>query len=149
MSTFCFIKLCLAAVVLSFVAYYAFPYIGITDGTPAASILATGILAGVILGGLFSTMKLSISGENSGNILYVGNIPFNAREDEVQRLFETYGGVKAVRLVAGGPSKRPKGYGFVEMNSRAEAQSAIALNGTEFGGRKIRVNQAKHKGPQA
>jgi len=148
MSTFCFIKLCLAAVVLSFVAYYAFPYLGITASTPSASILATGILAGVILGGLLSTMKSTSSEKNSGNILYVGNIPFNAREDEVQRLFETYGGVKAVRLVSGGPSKRPKGYGFVEMSSASDAQAAIALNGTEFGGRKIRVNQAKHKGPQ-
>jgi hypothetical protein len=149
MSISCFFKLCAVAAIFSLVGYYAFPFISIT-GTPETSIFATGILIGTIFGGLLVALYPSSSNasDNSSNILYVGNIPFNAREDEVQRLFETYGTVKDVRLVTGGYNKRPKGYGFVEMDAKG-AKEALALNGTEFGGRKLRVNKAKSKAPRS
>jgi len=60
-------------------------------------------------------------------------------------LFEAYGSVKSVRLVRGGPSRRPKGYGFVEMASANDLKAALVLNGEEFAGRKLRVNEAKDK----
>ncbi|MDX8398478.1 MAG: RNA-binding protein [Mariprofundaceae bacterium] len=140
----CFLKLLVAAVLLSVVGYYVMPFLGMS-GSPEASIFATGILVGVLLGGLLPLLLPKSSGAKSNpNVLYVGNVPFNAREDEVQRLFEAYGTVKAVRLVTGGPNKRPKGYGFVEMDA-AGVEAALVLNGSEFGGRKLRVNSAKNK----
>jgi len=144
MSISSFIKLCLVAAALSLTGYYAMPIL-VMGGTPEPSIFAMGLLVGTLLGGTFAALSFS-SKKDSGqdNVLYVGNIPFNAREDEVQRLFEAYGMVKTVRLVTGGPNKRPKGYGFVEMDSKG-AVEALVLNDTEFGGRKLRVNAAKSK----
>ena len=148
MSISCFLKLCAVAAIFSLLGYYAFPFI-ISVNTPQASIFATGLLLGTIFGGLLVALYPSNNADSkNNNVLYVGNIPFNAREDEVQRLFETYGTVKAVRLVTGGYNKRPKGYGFVEMDA-AGAKEALALNGTEFGGRKLRVNTAKSKAPRS
>ena len=145
MSITCFLKLCVIAAVFSLAGYYAMPFLHIS-GSPEGSIFATGLFIGVLVGGLFAACNsLSKGSQSNQNVLYVGNIPFNAREDEVQRLFETYGKVKAVRLVTGGPKKRPKGYGFVEMADKTGASEALTLNGSEFGGRKLRVNIAKNK----
>jgi len=144
MSITCFIKLCVVAAIFSLAGYYAMPFLAM-GGSPEPSIFATGLLIGTLFGGLFIALNPLTKGSKSNdNVLYVGNIPFNAREDEVQRLFEAYGTVKAVRLVTGGPNKRPKGYGFVEMD-KAGAIEALELNGSEFGGRKLRVNSAKNK----
>ncbi|MDQ6954788.1 MAG: RNA-binding protein [Mariprofundaceae bacterium] len=144
MSILSVIKLCAVAATLSLVGYYTMPILIMVD-TPEPSIFATGLFFGVLLGGMFAGLSsfAKCKSDNS-NVLYVGNIPFNAREDEIQRLFEAYGTVKAVRLVTGGPSKRPKGYGFIEMDNKG-AIEALALNGSEFGGRKLRVNAAKSK----
>jgi len=144
MSITCVIKLCVAAVFISLAGYYAMPLLAM-DGAPKASIFATGLLVGSLFGGLLVALSpLTKGSKSNANVLYVGNIPFNAREDEVERLFAAYGTVKAVRLVTGGPNKRPKGYGFVEMD-KAGAIEALELNGSEFGGRKLRVNTAKNK----
>jgi len=144
MSITCFIKLCVVAFIFSLAGYYAFPFLAM-GSSPESSIFATGLLIGTLFGGLLVALNpLANDAKNNENVLYVGNIPFNAREDEVQRLFEAYGTVKAVRLVTGGPNKRPKGYGFIEMD-KAGAIEALELNGSEFGGRKLRVNAAKSK----
>jgi RNA recognition motif-containing protein len=122
--------------------------IGLNQEIPVGSVLASGLVIGFLLGawifGGGSVHSGSKSNKNK-NVLYVGNIPFKAREDEVQRLFEAYGTVVSVRLVRGGPSRRPKGYGFVEMASAGDVKAALALNGDEFAGRKLRVNQAREK----
>ncbi|MBL1353377.1 MAG: RNA-binding protein [Zetaproteobacteria bacterium] len=158
MSISCFFKLCGVALVCSLLGYAIQP--SLLASSPAPSLFATGLFLGTLLGGLIVTMKplkksMSSISSNSqvndsnaqqldGHVLYVGNVPFNAKEDEIQRLFEAYGQVKAIRMVTGGPNKRPKGYGFVEMD-KAGAQAALALNGKEFAGRKLRVNSAKNK----
>jgi len=134
------LKLSITALLLSFVGYYAITLLN-ASGVPAASLFATGLLIGCIVGGLLMSLKPSRK-RNNPNVLYVGNIPFNAREDEVQRLFETYGKVKSVRFASRGPNKRHKGYGFVEMD-REGAKEALVLSGTEFGGRKLHVNAAR------
>jgi RNA recognition motif-containing protein len=77
--------------------------------------------------------------------LYVGNLPFTATEDEVRDLFEQDGrSVSTVSLVTDRETGRPRGFGFVEMASDDDAQQAIrALNGTEMGGRRLTVNEAR------
>lgn len=144
MSMICFIKLCVVAVIFSLAGYYAMPFLAM-GGSPEPSIFATCLLIGALFGGFLVALNpVKKDSKSNANVLYVGNIPFNVREDEVQRLFEAYGTVKAVRLVTGGPNKRPKGYGFVEMDKEG-AIEALNLNGSEFGGRKLRVNSAKSK----
>jgi len=150
----CFFKLCGAALIIALLGYYVQPYL--LGDSPKGSLFATGLFLGSILGGLMvalNPLKTSDSSEKDqsyeaqkleGHVLYVGNVPFNAKEDEIQRLFEAYGEVKAIRMVTGGPNKRPKGYGFIEMD-KAGAKAALALNGYEFAGRKLRVNAAKNR----
>jgi len=78
--------------------------------------------------------------------IYVGNLPFDATEDQVRELFEQYGKVQSVKLVSDRETGRPRGFGFVEMEG-ADADSAIgALNGQQFGGRSLRINEARERG---
>jgi len=77
--------------------------------------------------------------------LYVGNLPFSATEDSVRELFATHGTVDKVALVNDRDTGQPRGFGFVEMSS-ADAQRAMqSLNGKDFGGRPLKVNEAQDK----
>ncbi len=77
--------------------------------------------------------------------IYVGNLPFSASEDQLRELFGQFGKVQSVKLVSDRETGRPRGFGFVEMDG-AEADSAIAaLNGQQFGGRSLRINEAREK----
>ncbi len=78
--------------------------------------------------------------------IYVGNLPFNATEDEVRDLFAAHGTVEAVRLMTDRETGRPRGFGFVEMADGDAARAIQALNGTELGGRSLRINEAQPKG---
>ena len=78
--------------------------------------------------------------------IYVGNLPFRASETEVRELFAQHGTVQSVRLITDRQTGRPRGFGFVEMDQE-EADAAIkAIDGTEFGGRSLRVNEASERG---
>lgn len=78
--------------------------------------------------------------------IYVGNLPFRTTETEVRELFAQYGTVHDVRLITDRETGRPRGFGFVEMDE-GEADAAIqALDGTEMGGRNLRVNEARERG---
>lgn len=80
--------------------------------------------------------------------IFVGNLPFSASEEEVGELFAPFGEVQAVRLISDRETGRPRGFGFVEMGDD-DARSAIeALNGTEMGGRTLRINEAEERKPR-
>jgi RNA recognition motif-containing protein len=77
--------------------------------------------------------------------IYVGNLPFSATENDVRSLFEKHGSVQSVKLVNDRETGRPRGFGFVEMDS-GDAQTAIQqVNGFEMGGRPLRVNEARER----
>ena len=81
--------------------------------------------------------------------IYVGNLPWSATEDQVSARFAEYGNVLSVKLISDRETGRARGVGFVEMKD-PEAQAAIeALNGTEFGGRTLQVNEARPRAPRA
>lgn len=76
--------------------------------------------------------------------LYVGNLPYTTTKEELAELFVQLGSVVDAAVITDRDTGRSKGFGFVEMGSDAEAEAAItALNGTEFGGRTIVVNEAR------
>ena len=76
--------------------------------------------------------------------IYVGNFGFDTREQELRQAFEAHGTVQEVAMMQDRDTGRSKGFAFVEMPTSAEAQAAIgALNGQEFGGRSITVNEAR------
>src|ERR1700691_3907159 len=78
--------------------------------------------------------------------LYVGNLPHSTTESELRTVFEAHGAVEKVSIVTDRETGRARGFGFVEMTNPAEADKAIAaLNGTELGGRALKINEAKPK----
>lgn len=78
--------------------------------------------------------------------LYVGNLLSNINENDLRNAFEKFGQVREVRLIADRHSGQSKGYGFVEMPSKDEAEKAISeMNGKEFMGHSVNVSPAKPK----
>ena len=76
--------------------------------------------------------------------LYVGNLPFNTSDSDLQDLFAQAGTVKSAQVIRDRASGRSKGFGFVEMNTADEAQSAIyKFHGKDFNGRAMTVNVAR------
>jgi RNA recognition motif-containing protein len=75
--------------------------------------------------------------------LYVGNLPFTATEDSVRALFASHGTVESLSLVTDRDSGQPRGFGFIEMSNADAARAIQALNGKDFGGRTLRVNEAQ------
>ncbi len=77
--------------------------------------------------------------------LYVGNLPFTATDDSVRALFAAHGTVEKVSLIADRDTGRPRGFAFVEMANADAARAMQALNGTDFGGRPLKVNEAQER----
>ena len=83
----------------------------------------------------------------SSSYLYVGNLPYSIRDDELSDLFSDFGAVKSANVIMDRSSGKSKGFGFVEMDDNEEAEKAIqSLNGKEVGGRELRVNEARPRG---
>ena len=83
--------------------------------------------------------------------IYVGNLPFSSTEADLKEAFGRHGGVESVNIITDRDTGRPRGFAFVEMEDANAAEDAIrALDGTDFGGRNIRVNEAqdKNRGPR-
>jgi RNA recognition motif-containing protein len=76
--------------------------------------------------------------------LYVGNLSFNTSEADLNTLFSEVGSVESCRIITDRDTGRSRGFGFVEMSSKAEGEAAIArFSGADFGGRALTVNEAK------
>jgi RNA recognition motif-containing protein len=76
--------------------------------------------------------------------IYVGNLPWSVKDDELRKLFSEFGDVSAANVIMDKFSGRSRGFGFVEMPNSDHAESAIkSLNDKEIGGRSLRVNEAK------
>jgi RNA recognition motif-containing protein len=81
-----------------------------------------------------------------GKKLYVGNLPYNVSDSDLQAMFEAHGSVQSAQVIMDRDTGRSKGFGFVEMGSDQEAQAAIAaLNGQDRDGRALVVNEARPK----
>jgi hypothetical protein len=79
-----------------------------------------------------------------GNKLYVGNLPYSVRDEDLQQSFGQFGAVTSAKVMMERDTGRSKGFGFVEMGSDAEAQAAInGMNGQPLGGRSVVVNEAR------
>ena len=84
-----------------------------------------------------------------GNKLYVGNLPYSFRDEDLQQAFAAHGTVTSAKVMMERDTGRSKGFGFVEMGSDAEAQAAInGMNGQQYGGRGLVVNEARPMEPR-
>lgn len=76
--------------------------------------------------------------------IYVGNLPYSVRDDDLRAMFSEHGDVSSAKVIMDRETDRSKGFGFVEMSSADEGQTAIdKLNGFEMNGRALRVNEAR------
>jgi cold-inducible RNA-binding protein len=81
--------------------------------------------------------------------IYVSNIAFNATNDDLRQLFESYGAVDKVSIITDRDTGQSRGFGFVEMPDSTAAKAAMqGLNGKEFDGRALTVNEAKPREPR-
>ena len=78
--------------------------------------------------------------------IFVGNLDFASREDDLQKLFEPFGAVASITIVRDRDTGNPRGFAFVEMSDAAQADAAIeALNGVRFHDRQLQLNEARPK----
>jgi len=77
--------------------------------------------------------------------LYVGNLPFSATEDSLRTAFTAHGAVQSLLLVTDRTTGQPRGFGFVEMSNDDATRAMQALNGMDFGGRLLKVNEAQER----
>ena len=97
-------------------------------------------------GGNGGAAPASGGGTGRGVELYVGNLPYETGEKEMRQAFERFGRVLSVRMIENRRNGKPKGFGFVELDSDAAADAAIkAMNGSEYQGRVLVVNEAKSR----
>ena len=75
--------------------------------------------------------------------LYVGNLPYNISDDQLHDMFLKFGTPDSAKVITDRDTGQSKGFGFVEFNNNEQAKAALALNGTEFGGRSLTVNEAR------
>jgi hypothetical protein len=126
------------------------------DLVPAAAAALAGLAIGFVAGRFaprraagFRPFRARRSAEGpAGDFveIYVGNLSYDTTEDQLRREFERYGKVKLARVITNRFSRKSKGFGFVEMPVRSEAEAAIkALHDRELHGRKLRVNEARNK----
>ena len=121
----------------------------ITDGNSYT--LIAGILAGLFVGHL---VGVTIPGRshrdgstNQIKTVYVGNLAFNASRHDLTNLFKPYGKVHSSRIMIDRATRKSRGFGFVEMNSHSADAAIAALDGIDFSGRNIRVNEATQQTP--
>lgn len=85
-----------------------------------------------------------------GSKVYVGGLPYSTTDQQLQDLFAQYGAVASARIITDKFTGQSRGFGFVEMATDGDAQKAItALNGTQFGGRTLTVNEARPQEPRS
>ena len=81
--------------------------------------------------------------------IYCGNLSYQSTDEDLNTLFQEYGDVTSAKVIRDRETDRSRGFGFVEMDSDDEAQNAIdALNGQEFMGRKLVVNESRPRTPR-
>jgi cold-inducible RNA-binding protein len=85
---------------------------------------------------------MAMSQNNQNKKIYVGNIPYQVKEEDLQAFFAHYGAVENVVIVKDRDTGKVKGFAFVTFETQQQAQAALEANGKDFEGRSIRVNMA-------
>lgn len=80
--------------------------------------------------------------------IYVGNLPYSATEEQIRDLFAAHGEVQNVKFVMDRETGRFRGFGFVQMEDSGAAAAIEALDGKDFGGRALKVNEARERAPR-
>jgi hypothetical protein len=141
------VKSIVTAILLAVIGYFLFPVLGL-DETAANKLFTLTLAAGALLGGLLTAMQFgagAAADAGEKKTVFVGNLAFKASPDELNELFAKYGTVHSVRIMKDRATRRPRGFAFVEMDGRGAAKAIKSLDGKEFLGRNLRVNEGAER----
>ena len=140
-----FVKAFASGIVLAIIGYFLFPALGLADGASLTQLvlaLAFGaVLGGVIAGIEFKPKAVGAAESGDKQTVFVGNLAFKATQEELEQLFAPYGHVHSVRIMKDRATRRPRGFAFIEMDAGQATKAIKALDGKEFLGRTLRVNE--------
>jgi len=130
------------------------PTMGIDNNTIVLAIMA-GLLVGHFIGTSLTLAPATVAGSdydrpsNNSDVttLYVGNLAFHTSKYDLYNLFKEYGKVHSSRIMFDKVTRKSRGFGFVEMNGKDALAAIEALDGKDFSGRSIRVNEANNQTP--
>ena len=138
------------AIVIGVLGYLLFGTMGMDEMQPKL-IFVNAITLGAFLGALLSPMfgkstsTTSVSEDANPKTIFIGNLAFKANTEQLRELFGEYGNVQSVRIMTDRVTRRPRGFAFVEMDEKAADKAIKELNGIEFLGRQLRVNEGQEK----
>ena len=144
------------AAILGAIAHFSFNALGWSEMGPQ-QIFTNGAAIGgfiaLLLASIFGLLQRggSTSAAESGGqrkTIFVGNLAFKANSEQLRELFAKYGNVHTVRIMTDRMTRRPRGFAFVEMDEKPSAKAIKALNGKEFMGRDLRVNEGNERKPR-
>jgi len=139
-----FVKALIIALLLGTIGFILYPHMGL-ETQPAQRMFSYALLAGAFAGAVITAINIKLPADTRTESIFVGNLAFKMPANALRELFEEYGQVHAIRLMTDRVTRKPRGFGFVEMN-RKQARAAIRdLDGMEFFGREIKVNLANER----
>jgi hypothetical protein len=139
------------AVVLAVIGFFLFPVLALDLG--AGSLFALGIALGaalaVILAGLrFEAGPVRAADSGETRSIFVGNLAYRASKEDLEHLFGQYGVVRSVRIMTDRMTRRPRGFGFIEMEANGALAAIKALDGKDLHGRQLKVNEGNDRKPR-
>lgn len=139
------------AVVLAVLGYVLFPLLALEFG--GAALFALGIAIGAMLAVPLAGLRLEsgpVRAADSGETrsIFVGNLAYRASKEDLEQLFGQYGVVRSVRIMTDRMTRRPRGFGFVEMEANGALAAIKALDGKDFHGRELKVNEGNDRKPR-
>ena len=152
--------LLITTVILAIVGWLLAEFTGLSQLSPTSALITgaiIGSLLGITLFQLLDGRPQNASSSNGGSsvssgekmTIFVGNLAFKANSDQLSDLFSQYGVVSHVRIMMDRVTRRPRGFGFVEMDGKGAKKAIQALDGSEFMGRPLRVNEGHERQPKA
>lgn len=143
------------AVLVAVAGYLVYPLLGL-DAASGKKVFVLTLSIGTFLGGVLNAFSFRLgsdaapveeSGENM--TIFVGNLAFKASQNELRDLFAPFGTVHSVRIMKDRATRRPRGFAFVEMDCNHAPRAIKKLDGYEFLGRKLRVNEGVERNQKA
>ncbi len=139
------------ALVLALAGLFLFPLLALELGGSQLFALgiATGAFLAVILAGLrFEAGPVRAPDSGETRSIFVGNLAYRASKEDLEQLFGQYGVVRSVRIMTDRMTRRPRGFGFIEMEANGALAAIKALDGKDFHGRQLKVNEGNDRKPR-
>jgi hypothetical protein len=137
------------SIAMALLGFLLFNLMGM-DETPKRIVFTNAMALGAFLGSLITmlfvtTSSIATTASGTPKTIFIGNLAFKANTENLRELFGQYGYVHSVRIMTDRVTRRPRGFAFVEMDAKAADQAIKAINGSEFLGRQLRVNEGLEK----